>query len=413
VLASGRRGARIVLGEVLVARQPLVDANLEVVGYELLYRDEHGRAPDAAGDGIRATARVIIDGLLGLGGTVVGPGEDAYVNVPIELLLSDTLIDLPPTGLVLELVDDAEDTTEVRETIQRHREAGFRFALDDLVPGDPRRSLLDAVDLVKVDVQASGAEALGLIRELAQGGRHVVAEKVEDPAEFDRVITAGARLVQGFFFTRPRAVRSMRPTALRAGHLELLDAIARAEVDFNQVEQLIRSDMTLTDRFLRLVDVAAGWREVESVRHGLVMLGQRAVHRWVTLLVMSAATEDAPSELLTVASVRARYCEVLAELQGAENRLEAFSVGMFSVLGDGGILDDELLASLPLRGEAREALKGAPGPLRDLIELQLAAEAADWDQLVAIGRRLGIEPRQLAAAHVDALTWASALKAAV
>lgn len=399
------------LGEVLVARQPIVDAHLEVVGYELLYRDELGVAPDIGGDGVRATARIIVDGLLGLGGTVVGPGEDAYINVPSELLLSDALIDLPPTGLVLELVEDARDTPELRATIQRHRAAGFRVALDDLVPGDPRRSLADAVDFVKVDVLASGSEALPMIRELTRAGCAVVAEKVEDPMQFDQVIAAGASLVQGFFFTRPRAVRSMRPTALRAGHLQLLDAIAHDEVDFDLVEGLIRSDMTLTDRFLRLVDIAAGWRQVESVRHGLVMLGQRAVHRWVTLLVMSAATEDAPSELLTVATVRARYCEVLAELQGSQHRLEAFSVGMFSVLGDGGILGHELLASLPLTPDAHDALKGTPGPLRDLIELQLAAEMADWDKLVALGRKMGLEPRQLAAAHVDALGWASALKA--
>lgn len=398
------------LGEVLVARQPLVDANLEVVGYELLYRDELGQAPDIGGGGVRATARVIIDGLLGLGGTVIGPGEDAYINVPADLLISDMLIDLPPSGLVLELIDDAEDTDELRDTIKRHREAGFRIALDDLAPGDPRRSLVDLVDFVKVDVQRSGDQALPLIRQLAEQGHTVVAEKVEDPLEFDRVIVAGAKLVQGFFFTRPRAVRSMRPTSLGAGHLELLDAIARDEVDFDEVERLIRSDMTLTDRFLRLVDIAAGWRSVESVRHGLVLLGQRAVHRWVTLLVMSAATENAPSELLTVASVRARYCEVLAELRG-EHRLEAFSVGMFSVLGEDGVLNEETLASLPLTPEGRDALQGTPGPLRDLVDLQLAAEAGDWDELVALGRRLGIEPRQLAAAHVEALSWSTALKA--
>jgi c-di-GMP phosphodiesterase len=401
------------LGEVLVARQPILDANLEVVGYELLYRDERGRAPVGEGPGVRATATVLIDGLLALGRDVVSDGEDAFVNIPTPLLLAGTLLDIPTDGLVFELLEDLEDTPQVREAIAEHRAAGFRFALDDLIPGDPRMDLLEVVDVAKVDVLATGQDrALRFIRELAHRGVPVIAEKVEEPAIFDRVIGAGASLVQGFFFTRPRAVRALRPLGLAPNHLALLRAIALDEIDLDEVEQLIRSDLTLSDRFLRLVDVAAGWRQVDSVRHGLVMLGQRRLHRWVTLLVMSAITSDAPTELLTTASVRARYCEELQSRRGVGGGLEAFALGMFSVLGRDGTLPEAVLREVPLTPEARAALLGDEGELRDLIEVSLAAERADWEVLVTIGRRLGLEPRALAAAHTEALRWSMEMRSA-
>jgi EAL and modified HD-GYP domain-containing signal transduction protein len=401
-----------VLGEVLVARQPIVDRHLEVVGYELLYRGTDGRAPEER-DAVRATATVLIDGVLAVGRDILADGEDVYVNVPRALLVAGTVLDVPSEGIVLEVLEDVVDEPAVRQAISAHRAVGFRVALDDVVPGDPRLPLCPLVDIVKVDVVASPLPVtLELIRDLARQGARVVAEKVEDPVVFDRVVAAGAELIQGFFFTRPRAIRAVRPRGLSADHLRLLDAVAVDDIDLDLVERLIRSDLTLTDRFLRLVSLAAGWRQVESVRHGLTMVGQRAVHRWVTLLVMSAVAYDAPAELLITASVRARYCELLEQRRQTGRRLEAFSLGMFSVLGADGVLDRATLADLPLSDDVAAALLGDPGPLRDLLELQFAAERADWEALVALGRRLGLQPRELAAAHIEALRWASGVRAA-
>jgi c-di-GMP-related signal transduction protein len=236
------------------------------------------------------------------------------------------------------------------------------MALDTITPGDPRLGLVDAVDLVKVDVLASGdREAIDLIRSLSAAGIDVVAEKVEEPAAFDRVIGAGAALVQGFFFTRPRVVRSQRPLGL------------------------------------------------SSVRPGLLMLGSRAVHRWVRLLILSSLVRDQHPGLMTLASVRGRYCEALEQRHGTGRGLEAFAAGMFSVLGAEAVLPEETLAQLPVHAEVRAALRGEPNHFRTLLDIQIAAERADWPRLVRLGAELGVSNSALAAAHVDALTWAKQL----
>jgi c-di-GMP-related signal transduction protein len=402
-----------VLGEVLVARQPIVDRHLEVVGYELLYRDATGSAPVGEGAGVRATATVLIDGLLALGREICTDGDDAFVNVPGSLLRAGTLLDLPRAGLVLELLETIEDTPDNRAAIERHLDAGFRLALDDVVPDDPRIGMIDLVHLVKVDVLAIGIPgAVAFIRELTAAGVAVVAEKVETPEVFDAVIAAGAQLVQGFFFTQPRAVRAVRPLGLAANHLQLLQLLTKEDVDLDAVEELIRSDLTLSDRFLRLVSIVGGWHEIRSIHHGLLLLGHRRVQRWINLLVMSAITSNAPAELLTTASVRARYCEELQLLRTENGGLDAFALGMFSVLGAGGVVPEQVLLELPLGEEIRFALAGGPGAYRDMISMCLAAEQADWDALVTTGRGLGIAPRSLAQAHVEALRWANQMSAA-
>lgn len=402
------------LGEVLVSRQPILNAHLEVVGYELLYHEAESEysGPPMAAEDVRAAARVLVDGVLAMGLNELTGGEDAWIEIPVELLVEGALLDVPTLGLMLEISGGADRIGELRTAMLRHREAGFRLVLAGVSVDDPRWPLLDLADVVKVRATDGWRGALPLVRELAAQGHRVAVTGVEDPDGFEILTDAGAELVQGFFFTRPRAVRGVRPLGLAPGHLALLRALGSAEVDLAEVERLIRTDLTLSDRFLRLVHAACGWRDVESIHHGLVLLGVRAVQRWVGLLLLSSTNREAPRELVAVASARARGCELLEELRGGHRRLEAFTLGMFSVLGPDGLLDPGTLEALPIDGDVRRALEHGDGPLRELLELQLASEKAEWERLVRSGRRLGLEPRQLARAHADALTWSATVKLA-
>jgi len=392
--------------EVLIARQPIMTPGLEVVGWELLYR----QAPTTtASEGIRATARIVVDGLMELGRDLRGEGE-VYLNVPHELFEQRTLLDVPTEGIVLEVLEDVTDVAGMRPVLEQHRAAGFRLALDDLVPDDPRLELAELVDVCKVDLQAPPlSEALALTRSLAGAGHTVLAEKVETAAERDRSVAAGATLLQGYLLARPSQLRGFRPTALASAELELLRVVREPELDIGRVEGLIRRDVGLADRFLRLVRLHVGWREVDSIRHGLVLLGHRALTRWVTLLALSAATAGAPGEVLTMAGIRAAYCEGLERLRPAARPLDAFSLGMFSVLGDAGVVPDALLSQLPVSAAVAAGLRGDDCPYRTLLSIPLAAERADFDGVLRAGQQLGLTYRQLTDVQVDALRWGQEL----
>ncbi len=387
------------VGEILIARQPIMTPRLEVVGWELLYR----QPPTTVRDGVRATARIVVDGLLELARDLRGQG-DVYLNVPRGLLEDGILLDLPTTGIVLEVLEDVIDAGRLRPVLEHHRAAGFRLALDDLVPEDARLELVDLVDVCKVDLRAgTPSQVRTLIRSLANDGHTVLAEKVETAAECDRVVAAGARLLQGYLLARPSQLRGFRPTAVSRTALDLLRATREWELDLDRVEDLIRRDIGLADRFLRLVRLHAGWREVASIRHGLVLLGHRHLRRWVTLFALSSATTGAPAELLTMAGVRASYCEGLERLRPGGSPLEAFSLGMFSVLGDDGVLSEELVAQLPVSPEVGEALRGGQGPYRTLLTIPMAAERADGAAMLQAGEQLGLLWRQLTDMQVAAL----------
>lgn len=397
------------LTEVQIARQPILTSDLRTAGWELLHRGAVLRSGRRDAGSI-ATAQVLVDGLMNLGRRLSRDDETVFINVPEQMLHQGVVLDLPTEGLVLEVLEDVGDIGELRAVLEVHRRAGFHFALDDVVPDDPRLALLDLVEVVKVDLLAvPQAEALRLIRRLSGQGHRVLAEKIETSAVFERSIAAGATLAQGYFLARPEGLKGFRTSGISSNHLELLRAVRSDELDLRELERLIRMDISVSDRFLRLVHATMGWRNVDSVHHGLVMLGDRAIKQWVSLLAISSMVVGAPPELLRMAALRAYTCEAIQRGRGLDGHLEAFSLGMFSILGDDGRLPAALVEQLPVSEEIAAALRGEPGEFLDVLSIPVATEAANWDLRTAAASRLGLTPAQVESVYRNAVAWSRSL----
>ena len=136
-----------------VARQPILDAQGDVFGYELLYRAAASEtACSAPGD--VASARVLADTVLSLGLNAITDGRPAFLNLTRPLLLSPVIRLLSPAAAVFELHEDIPVDTEVIEACRGLRAAGYTLALDDFVPGSDAEALMPFVKFVKVDVLA-------------------------------------------------------------------------------------------------------------------------------------------------------------------------------------------------------------------------------------------------------------------
>ena len=161
------------------------------------------------------------------------------------------------------------------------------------------------------------------------------------------------------------------------------------DVQLEQIEQLIAHDVALSFRLLRYVNSAFfGLRgDVRSIGQALALLGLENVKRWSTLSVL-ASIDDKPTELTVTALIRARFCELAGEAaRDRRARRELFTLGLFSVLDammDAPMID--VVASLPLAAEMRDALVSRKGKRGLLLECVAALETGEVNDLPS-GRR--------------------------
>lgn len=387
----------------LIARQPIVDAEVRVVGYELLYRGQQ-TGPMAGFDGETATATVAINTLLDLGLTAVAGEHPVFVNLTRAFFERELYLALPSSRVVLEVLEDIEPDARMVAMMRRARELGYRVALDDYVHSARLAPLVAEADIVKVDALDLDERSMrDVVNALRRPGLTLLAEKIETRERFEIARDAGFELFQGWFYARPDLLRRRTLQADRATLLQVLAAIEDPDVDFGEIGGLVECNLALSHKLLRYVNSALFTlpQEVASIRHACSMLGVERVRTCVLLLLLSEV-DDKPRELMFNALSRARLCQLLAPEQRAEVAQKYFTVGLFSLLD--AYLDkslEELLEEIPLTEDVKLAIlqhAGEPGAALDAV---VACERADWQAL----ENGSVDPKRLQRLYVSALEW--------
>jgi len=390
-----------------VARQPILASGERVFGYELLFRngvDEYFQSadPDAA-------SRSTLDTSLLMGLDTLCDGRHAFINCTRDTLLKDYLTLLPPDQTVAEILPSVPADDVVKAACVRLKQAGYKIALDDFIPDDPRNELVSFADIIKVDLKNTSAAAQeALIKLHGNPKRQMLAKKVESREEFLACRKAGFSYFQGYFFRKPELMHVREIPKNRMNYMRLIQAISREEIETNEIESIIKGEASLCYRLLRYLNSAAfGFSsEVQTIRHGLAILGEREVRRWVRMVATLGAGEDKASDLVLSAMVRARYCELLGP-RIAHGESDLFLVGLLSLMD--AILElpmGVVLEGINLDHESRAVLLGQKSPLDPVYQLMLSQEVADWGKLSELCTEMKIPESVASECHWKAMRWA-------
>jgi EAL and modified HD-GYP domain-containing signal transduction protein len=193
--------------------------------------------------------------------------------------------------------------------------------------------------------------------------------------------------------------------------LDILKALRQHPMDMHKVSQLVRRDGPLTYQLLRLVNSPIwGMRQkVESIEVALVAIGEDSFRRIATLAIASEFNGDQPAELLCMAILRGRICEVTASNRGLEP-FGQYLLGLLSLLpAMQGQPMSEVAPTLPLSVEIIEALLGNNSPERAMLGWIENCEIGDWTACDAAAKAEGLDPRELAKLYIDAVAWTEAV----
>ncbi len=399
--------------DIFVARQPIFDRRRNTVAYELLFRSGMTNA-FGQNDPNKASIQMMDTTLQGFGLDSLVGDKQAYFNASRDVLVKEHWAVLPPERSVIEVLENITPDAEVATACAGLKRAGFRLALDDFVFRPEYELLLPMTDVVKVDfLVTKGEEREALARRFAPRGITMLAEKVETHEEFQAGLDAGYELFQGYFFCKPEMFKGKDIPASKTNLLRLMQEINRPELNFEQLENLIKSEVTLSVRLLRYLRSAGfGWRhDVETIEQALRILGEKTIRKWASLVLLTLIGEDKPAELVTTTLVRAQLCEALgAQAALPERQADLFLVGLLSTLD--AMLDRpmaDVLGQMAVSPEVSEALLQHDNLLSDTLELAMSYDRGDWDRVRTIAPRIAYPERAIPLAYRKAVEWVSGL----
>ena len=393
-----------------LARQPILSREEKVLGYELLFREtaEENRFSSDYDGGTRS----IIDTLNIMGLDVVCDGREAFINCTHDMLLKEFFLLLPAEKVVVEIQETVPVDEAVIAACQQLKLEGYRIALDNYVLNDAREKLVKYADYLKVDIRRVPQPHCAAIIASHAANCALIAQKVETRLQFIAAVKDGFTLFQGYFFHHPERMRARHIPANHSSQLRLLKAVSIAEPDLDEIEQLIKHDASLCYRLLRylnspLLGVSA---TVQSVRHGMTLLGQRELVRWIRMATALIMGQEKCSDLVLSSLVRARFCELIAP-RVDHGSCDLFLIGMFSLMDailevPMGVVIEGLAFDAQTRTEMLGMKSGKPTTLSSIYELMVAREAGEWDVVARFAKKLNLSLPFVNRAYNEAVTWA-------
>ncbi|MCY0966572.1 EAL and HDOD domain-containing protein [Parathalassolituus penaei] len=368
----------------LLARQPILDRAMKVVGYELLCRP----IPNASQEwqdnfGDRATSEVIIGAYNELGIEVVTGGLPAYINFTRYWIANPPL--LGPSPIVAEILEHIDIDEELIKLVKRLRKLKYMVALDDYTGQPLPEKLLQHLDIIKVDMLAiDGAEQLReIIQQYQRPGLRWLAEKVETMADFEACLAAGCDLFQGYFYSKPNILYGRRIPDNKIAVLRLLKVLNNPDADIDEATRILQSDPQLSFKLLQMVNSAyvGCANEVSSIPRAIMIVGFDRIRSWSNIIALGRL-DDKPGILREQAVMRACLARELAPVWKKILPEDAFTMGLFSLLD--AFVDipiGHLCNKMYLASDLTAALTTGSGEMGGLLQAVLSMERGDWLQL--------------------------------
>ena len=399
--------------KIYVARQPIFNQKKEIFGYELLFRDSKENVFSGINGNI-ASSSVLQNSFLNIGiDKLIGNGV-AFINFTQELLINKLPTMFPYNQLVIEVLEDVEAKDEVVKSCIEMSEQGYIIALDDFLYNESLEPLIAVANLIKFDLRATSLdEVSGIMDKLHGYNLEYLAEKVETYEEFDQALKMGFKYFQGYFFSKPNIVEGNEISTKKFSLLQLMAEINQPYFEFSKVEEIISRDISISYKLLRYINSAYYKRvnEISSIQQAIVLLGEKMIRSFLSLVAMSDLADHKPDELVRSSIVRAKFCELMANcVKPCKNSSELFTLGLFSSID--AILDDameNIMSKLPLSDNIKNALVNRSGELFNCLEMAKSYEKGDWDRFSELLKNYKINEAKLPDCYLEAISWADAL----
>lgn len=403
-LARGSEG----VSEMFIARQPIFNRDLEVFGYELLFRSDSDSSQYDGGSSQSATAAVI-EGIVEHGLNKIVEGKSAFVNFDEEFIHSNGFELIASEHLVIEILENVKVDEALMCRIRELKNLGYKIALDDFVEDYEQYPLVEFADIIKFDLIATPIEGITeCVKKALSQHKILLAEKLETREDFLKARSMGFSLFQGYFFSKPRIIGKVcEKRTPKIQYMRMLTELKKEEPSYRVLSEIISKDVNLAYRLMRVVSVDSNKDQIYSIKRALTFMGFRQIERWVNILMVRDLGNDKPQEIMRISLVRSQFAErITLETNLKSKKSEAAMMGLFSTLD--AVLDEKMedaLKGMSLSTDIIEALIHNRGVLYPVYRLMMAYEKGEWLETQTLCKAMDIDETTLYRQYISAIAW--------
>lgn len=397
---------------VYIARQPIYDAQGNIFAYELLYRDTQENSVNVQNN-MHATARVLVNALNYIGLQNLTEGKIAFIKVDDKAIMDDIIFSISPHHFVLEILEDTLISAALVKRIEFLTQRGYRFALNHYASQNnfllTYHLLLGVIEFVKVDIISSD-DYEKVISKLRAHDIQIITEKLESREDYDKALALGFQYFQGYYFSHPDIFTKERIDPQSSQLLEII-YLLKTDASFDKLLDIFNSSPYLTLNLLKFIHLHEHFEKdkIASIEQALVIIGRERLLHWLELMVYanddSSQDDDNFSKHLSQqAHHRAILMESLAKATNLSHSMQhaAYMTGLLSmseVIFQSGF--NELLQQIHVEKHVDEALHTQSGELGELLQLIIAIEHDNVQQVNSILGQIRLSQKTLNACMIS------------
>lgn len=393
-----------------IARQPIFDRAKEVYGYELLFRETE-KASAYSGKSQESSTAVVLGGLFELGVSKIVGKKKAFVNFSYDSLMSDTILLIDPYTLVIEVLEDVNIDIRLINRLNDLKKKGYRIALDDFAENIESYQAIPLANIIKYDIMLTPLDDIkNDVKFALKQKKIILAEKIETEEDFIKAKAMGFHLFQGYFFSKPSIIGSMKGKKKSIScYQRILAELNSEEPSFQTLTEIVETDVNLAYRLLQIMSRRDDNDTQKSIKTAIMNMGLDELERWVHVMMLQDFSTNKPRELIRTSLIRSKFGELIAmnSTNYRRRRSEVSLMCLFSVID--AMLDtpmEKALEDLELSIDIKEALIHARGPLEPIIALARSYEKGKWVEINHLSEIIGINHTKLTTWFLDAISWA-------
>ncbi|WP_456382168.1 EAL and HDOD domain-containing protein [Hydrogenimonas sp.] len=405
-----------------IARQPIVDRNNRIFGYEILFR---GNRPGDDVDGGTVMTATAINNLINVIGVENVIGQHRGIVKITPLFLKRKLIEaLPKERLIFAFFEEDIEDPSLIEAIEAYREKGYTFAINDLHDVETIRKphILDLIDYIKIDHEALDEETIEkIIRRAKEHGIQTVCSKIETRSAHQTMYEMGCDFFQGYFFKEPELLEEY-PIHAETGGILLLWNLIRNNASTDELVEAFEREHTITLQLLRFINSPffSLRQTVTSIRHLIALLGRNQLSQWLLVMLFAKETQKEGGNhplVLMVINRTELMVGLLKLIEPDVSKSEeetAYLVGMLSLVH---LIfhrpPREILHHLHVSEEIEKALFEAQGLYGRLLNMVRIIENNDIEKLNKIVMKYHLSPEAINRLSLEAMKKVNAFDEAL